>query len=247
MKNSATTKNTLISKSRSWLLSIDESRLAYGLLTLLITGAIGYGVWTGVSWAIGSDSAPSNPIPLRRVADEQFKFEKYTDAAATYAQIFEADPNNGFAAWRVAAIEKYYWRNAWKEIRKLESQEVPDELEIESLQKFASNKFDRAIFYYRKLLDFARYRANAYLSLGSMHSECFLNTGDAEQVELSVDIINEMLEEKLYSQYGLDEIGALAGIRKHPEYSRLVQRELNVRREHGVEDIIVLPLRRAGQ
>ncbi len=223
MKNSAATKS-------SWsLFSIDENRLSFGLLILLILGGLGYGLWSMLSPLISMNGSGSQAVSLRQVADDHFKHERYNDAINSYREMVLEDPNNGYAISRIAAISRYQWKNNWKKINELAESDA-DSPEVNSLKDDSSQRFEFTVSQYTRLLDFARYRCIAYLNLACLHSEQFVNTGNEEESELAIATIEEMLSQKYYSQFGIDQIKPLRGIASHPKFATLKKLESTVKR-----------------
>lgn len=227
---------------------IDENRLSFGILILLIVAGVGYGLWQVVEPLIESREV-NTEVSRRKIADKHYSDKEYVDSAELYREILNEDPWNGFVIAKLGLAHDQMVERLVIEadamISRAEPQEtttenddtgddVPvepiDEALLGQLESQIDHHLTQATTEFEKLRDHARFRSWGNWRTIRLYVLKAKRDEDNAWADKAIEATRESLEGG-YTWNRMFRSGEIAWLRNFPEYRKLlVKHGIAVRR-----------------
>lgn len=228
-------KSSAATKSGFKLPAINEHRLSVGLLMVLVLCGAGYLIWLGIASFIPEATA-ARTESRSRIAQKHVADDDWESAIQVYQAMLHDDPENGFAAARIAQARQAEVEATWDRYTNL-SDNTGNARAAYDLLAEEKRQFGNAIKSWKRLRDNARYQKNAYQQMASLYGRRSVVLDSSEDVEEAVAILDEMLKNGVTTSESIGYMDNLKPLREHPEYSRLVNEELRRKRDEFRYDL----------
>ncbi len=205
-------------------LAIDENRISFALLFLLIAIGASYGLWQIVQPLMVQSAQQEDQVSRRQLADDFSNDRQYEEAVLLYEEILGDDPLNGYVTAKLALTYENMMRNLSGKERKIydeteNSIDLPSD-ELEQLDKDINVHLLKAIDQYAKLKDHLRFRAwgtGRQILLYAIKAE---RDDDEQYAQKAIRIARDSLE----GNYGWPRIFSSQEaqyLMKYPEFRKL--------------------------
>ena len=225
MKSSAETKSATGNGFK--LSSINEHRLSVGLLVLLLLCGAGYLIWLGIASFI-PEAGVMPKESRRQIAEKHVEEGDVESAVEVYNAMLKDDPENGFAAVRIAQTWQNELIDTWGLYSNL-SQNTGNARAADELLKEENRMFKLTIEGWERLRDNARYQRNAYEQMACLHGRRSIVIDSSKDVEKAVTVVKEMLGNGLTTGLGISKTNDLRPLRDHPDFAKLVAKESRIK------------------
>ena len=179
-----------VSEDAKTTFGLNEDRISFGILILLIIAGIGYGVWLMLKpWLDGAQV--SDPLSRRQVADQFSASGEYPEAVDVYKKMLADDPWNGLANAKLAVIYRRMLEEDLKQLENLPAAETS--IREEQLESQIEQHLDASAEQLELLTRHDRFRRLAFRALIDLYCSEAKRKDDREYVAKAIETVRSAL------------------------------------------------------